>query len=419
VKKFSSRKQEAAIMKNILYVTYDGLTDPLGQSQVIPYLAGLSKHDHRIHIVSAEKEERFNAGRKKIEDQLGHAGITWHPVHYSNEIPGVSPLLTYRRLRSKSATIVKKFPVDVIHCRSYLPSLAGLELKRKEGIKFIFDMRGFWADERIEGHIWNLRNPFFRRAYYFFKEKEKQFLAESDAIISLTESAKNEILSWKEYNSGAEKISVIPCCADLDFFSEKNIEPAAKNLLRSKLGIAETDFVITYAGSTGTWYLVDEMFAFFTVVLKEKRNARFLFITPDDGEVIIKKAQQHGHIKNELIVLAAAREEMPILLTLSNAALFFIKPTFSKKASSPTKMGEALAMGIPVICNAGVGDAALIMKNPATGIVIPSMMTHHFEAAAKQLADSDFSKKYTREVAENYFSLDRGVEKYHKIYESL
>src|SRR4029079_5412451 len=103
--------------------------------------------------------------------------------------------------------------------------------------------------------------------------------------------------------------------------------------------------------------------------------------------------------------------EMPVLLSLSNAAVFFIKPTFSKKASSPTKMGEALAMGIPVICNAGIGDASSIIKNPATGIVIPSMTENHLEAAVKQLIHTDFSKKDTREVAENYFSLDRGVEK--------
>jgi hypothetical protein len=37
-------------------------------------------------------------------------------------------------------------------------------------------MRGFWADERVEGKIWNVKNPVYRKAYQFFKQKEKEFL---------------------------------------------------------------------------------------------------------------------------------------------------------------------------------------------------------------------------------------------------
>ena len=42
-------------MNKILYLTYDGLTDPLGQSQILPYLIKLSL-DNEIHIISAEKK---------------------------------------------------------------------------------------------------------------------------------------------------------------------------------------------------------------------------------------------------------------------------------------------------------------------------------------------------------------------------
>ena len=39
-----------------------------------------------------------------------------------------------------------------------------------------------------------------------------------------------------------------------------------------------------------------------------------------------------------------------------NAGIFFIKPTFSKKASMPTRLGEYLASGVPCLCNTGIGD---------------------------------------------------------------
>ena len=57
-------------------------------------------------------------------------------------------------------------------------------------------MRGFWADERVDGKIWDLKNPVFKSIYNFFKKKEKQYFSQSDAIVSLTENGKQEILSW-------------------------------------------------------------------------------------------------------------------------------------------------------------------------------------------------------------------------------
>ena len=46
-------------MKNILFISYDGMTDPLGQSQVIPYLQGLSKKGFQFYLLSCEKPEAF------------------------------------------------------------------------------------------------------------------------------------------------------------------------------------------------------------------------------------------------------------------------------------------------------------------------------------------------------------------------
>ena len=43
----------------ILYISYDGLTDPLGQSQVLPYLIDLTKLNYGIHVLSTEKDENF------------------------------------------------------------------------------------------------------------------------------------------------------------------------------------------------------------------------------------------------------------------------------------------------------------------------------------------------------------------------
>ena len=70
---------------------------------------------------------------------------------------------------------------------------------------------------------------------------------------------------------------------------------------------------------------------------------------------------QYGLAQNKLIVKQGKRYEVPVLLSFSNYALFFIKPCYSKISSSPTKHGEIMAMGIPVITNRGVGDVEEIV----------------------------------------------------------
>ena len=46
--------------------------------------------------------------------------------------------------------------------------------------------------------------------------------------------------------------------------------------------------------------------------------------------------------------------EVPRYLKAADVAISFIKPCYSKQSSSPTKIAEYLASGLPVVCNAGL-----------------------------------------------------------------
>ncbi|MCY7411247.1 MAG: glycosyltransferase, partial [Chitinophagales bacterium] len=200
--------------KNVLFISYDGMCDPLGQSQVIPYLTGLSLLGYQITIISAEKPATFLKESKNIQMLLRRSNIQWKHVEFSNQIPGWSAWNNYLRLKKIAERMFQSESFDLVHCRSYIPAILGLYLKEKFGAKMIFDMRGFWADERVEGNLWSLTNPVYKAAYNFFKKKEIQLLNESDAIVSLTENAKKEMLTWEQLEIPSEKITVIPCCAD-------------------------------------------------------------------------------------------------------------------------------------------------------------------------------------------------------------
>jgi len=402
----------------VLYISYDGMTDPLGQSQVIPYLEGLAERGFLFTLISFEKPERYTRLGKQISVQLQKSNIQWVPLTYHKSPPVLSTLYDLWKLKKLAKQLYKEHKYQIVHCRSYIASLTGVYLKQKYGLKFIFDMRGFWADERVEGGMWNLKNPAFKLIYSYFKKKERQFLQQADYTIILTENAKQFIESQKI--KGISPVQVIPCCADLELFNPERIEERQIADLRKELGIKEDEFILLYLGSLGTWYKLDEMIRFYKSLLTYKPTAKFLIITKENQDNLLNEIQQMGVSADKVLIRSAERQEVPLYISLAHCGIFFYKTTFSRKATSPTKQGEIMGMGIPVICNKGVGDTADIIQNTASGVVIADFTEQNYAAVCatidKLLA---IDKKDIRTAAESYYALEKGINAYGQVYDVL
>jgi glycosyltransferase involved in cell wall biosynthesis len=213
---------------------------------------------------------------------------------------------------------------------------------------------------------------------------------------------------------------VIPCCADLDFFNYKNIEPHNNFNWRKQLQISADAYVVSYLGSVGTWYMPNEMFDFFKVLLKHKPDSIFLFISKDNPNYILKLAEQRGLSSAKIRIQAAERNQVPGLLSVSDAALFFIKPVWSKKASSPTKMAEIMGLGIPIVANSKVGDVDLVMQKNPSGILVESFTKNDYQLAVNQLLQLQaINKTEVHDLACEYFSLAKGISIFDTIYQKL
>ncbi len=406
-------------MSKVLFISYNGLTDPLGQSQILPYMIGLKQKGYDIHILSVEKRSSFEREFKTIDAICKQNGLHWHYNFYQKKPPVISTIRDYRRLYKKAEQIVKKESIDLVHCRSYLPALVGQKLKRALKVPFIFDMRGFWADERRDSGLWNVSNPIYSWIYSYFKRKEKQFIQESEAIVSLTKTGKDEILTWG-LPLRENKITVIPCCADFDHFEYSRFTPNHKENTREQLGFAKDDLIINYIGSIGTWYMLDEMLDFFSIANKHNPKVKFLFITKESKDLIEKMAIEKDIPLESIRIVSATREEVPALLNASNCSIFFIKNYYSKKASSPTKQAEIMGMGLPLICNVGVGDVDRIVQDTNSGIQISEFSQQEYSAAVEKLNDLvNLDKNDIRHAAIQRFNLDDGIKRYQSIYSQI
>ena len=159
-------------------------------------------------------------------------------------------------------------------------------------------------------------------------------------------------------------MEVIPCSADLQLFDYSTIDKREKAALQAELNISDDDFVISYLGSIGGWYLTAEMLQFCKLLSKRIPAAKFLFISPHRHEEIKAIAAQYEIQADKVLVKKASRVQVPALLSLSNYSIFFIKPCYSKQSSSPTKHGEIMAMGIPVITNVAWAMLQKLYKAP-------------------------------------------------------
>ena len=390
------------------------MTDPLGQSQVIPYLIGLSKAGYQITLLTCEKKEKFVAQGQFINDLLKTHNIKWEHVFFTSFPPILSKFYDLNKIKRKAIRLHKSTNFSLVHCRSYVAADIGYYLKKKFGIKYLFDIRGFWVDERVDGGLWNLKNPIYKQAYKTYKKKEANYIGAADTIVSLTENGKAEMQKWSSYRSSP--IDVIPCCADYDLFSLQTREE--QDVSKSELGFQKNDFVISYLGSIGTWYMLNEMLDFFKIIKTNYSDAKFLFVSNGEEATILSSVKQKELSITDIKIVNAKRKDVPKFIKASNISLSFIKPAYSKKSSSPTKLGELLAMGIPVICNRKIGDVDDIIVNTKGGLLINDFSNESYLSAIESLPEylSNYSRTEIRELSKKYYDLNDGIEKYKKIY---
>lgn len=391
--------------ERILYISYDGMLEPLGQSQVLAYLEQLAP-GRLIHLISFEKADDWkNDGlRDAVRHRIVAAGIHWHPLRYHKRpsAPATAYDIAHGSALAAALTLRNRF--NIVHARSYVAGVMALVAKRV-GAKMLFDMRGFWADERVDGNLW----PPGGRLYRSAKAVERKLLLAADHVVTLTHASEGEIERFAYLEGRMPPVSVIPTCADLERFT-------IQGPLRSE------PFVLGHIGAVGTWYLLDEMMRCFVALREQSPGARFLVANRGEHELIRRRAAEHGIATEELELTSVSHTEVPALIGRMSAGMAIIKPAFSKIASAPTKLAEYLGCGLPCLGNAGVGDVEDVLESRKVGVAVRQFTDEGIKVSVKRLIaltrEADIQSR-CRMAAMDLFSLPRGVAAYAGIYREL
>ncbi|MGY0611538.1 glycosyltransferase [Luteimonas sp. A501] len=391
--------------QGVLYITYTGLLEPLGQSQVLAYQERLAV-DRAIHLISFERREDWarTLEREAVAERMRCAGIHWYPLRYHKRPSAIATLWDILCGGVLGVWLVLRNRIGILHARSYVSGVMALAIKRLMGAKFVFDMRGFWADERVDGGLWPRGGRMYRVGKWF----ERRLLLGADHVVSLTHAAVREMEDFEYLQDRMPPVTVIPTCADLARFKPQ--------------GEPDPGLVLGYVGSAGTWYLFDAVVKSFGLLLKRRPDARLLVLNRNEHEYVRQRLEAGGVPSETVELRSASHAEVPAQMARMHAGIFFIKPVFSKQASAPTKLGEFLGCGIPCLSNSGVGDMAEILEGERVGVAVSE-----FDESALQngvirllalLDDPEVSDRCVH-AAQRHFSLAVGVERYRAVYSSL
>ena len=395
-------------MNFTLYLTRNGLLEPLGQSQVFAYLRGLSD-DYSITLITYEKPEDWvnDARMKKAQAECDRYGIRWRPQRFHAKPRLIAPALSMMRMFWLAWREVRAGNANLIHARSYVPAGVALFLHRITGVPFIFDMRALWPEELITaGRL--KRGSLLHRAIVRI---ERACLRDAATVVSLTHAAVDHLkIEYPEELEG-QKIEVIPTCADLErFIPSPTIMPGP--ILHGCIGTILSG-----------WFRTDWLAAWFSTVMVNDTDARLEIVTRDDVERVREVLDPAGDLAERLRIFSLPSEAMPDAVRRQNLSVkFYAGGEESELGRSPTRMAEVLGCGLPVIVNEGIGDVADIVRDNDVGVIVDGIGKDQMETAFKTLItflhDPDLPER-CRATAERLFSLETGTTAYRGIYASI
>jgi glycosyltransferase involved in cell wall biosynthesis len=383
-----------------MYVSYNSILEPLVESQVLAYLRELNRvHGFRFRLLSFEPAAMSRRLRQRIQARLRQSGIEWTYLRYHKR---PSLLVTLLDVLVGSAWLVREIGRQrpaLVHARSHVPALMALVARRATGVPFLFDCRGMFADAYVDFGHWNRRS--FK--YRLTKMAEPVLFGSAGHTVVLTERFKRMLLPQVR----PERLTVIPCCVDLHRYQPRRVQQG------------DSSFTLCFAGSVANWYLLSQMLDFASVAAGIIPSFRLLMLNRNEQQLIRRELALRG-LSTVSEVVGVSPAEVPSYLRRAHAGIAFLRPSFSMQAASPTKIGEYLAAGLPVVYNPGVGDLDELLAE--VGVAVPRFDCESYAAAARRircLADHSGIVQACRRRAEQRLSLPAGAARYSEVYARL
>lgn len=395
----------------VLYVCYLEADEPLVATQVVAYLRGLARLEFEPHLLTFEKQADTSSRRSDIATRLRADGIRWHSLRYhkSPSLPATLFDITQGALLARR--LCREWGIRLVHGRSHVgAAIAELATSRLR-VPFVFDVRGLLADEYVDSGNWRPGGLKYRLT----KGAERHFLRRADGLVFLTRTVTDDLRHEEALTLDAN-VEIIPCCVDTAAFRD-----AAENRARerSSRGWDDRTKVLLYVGKLGGWYLVDETVRLFATARLADDSWRLQVLTQSDPAPLFAALARANLPSSAYSVERAAPDEARRIMVAADVGLSLIRTCRSKRSSSPTKVGEYLAAGLPVVSTPAIGDCDSIFASGELGVILNRLDENGRTTVVKRLRAliGGATPERCRSYAERELSLMAvGVPRYAHLY---
>jgi len=358
------------------------MAEGVGRSQVLPYVEGLARRGLSVAVHTFEKGEPDTA----IARRLSSAGVRWRPHRFGGA--GAAPGLL-RVVQGAAATV----GADLVHARSDLAAASALLSRRPA---WVWDIRGFWREERIALGLLRRGSPEDR----VMASVEAGSARRSTGVVTLSQSAV-DVLSERFGTDIAKKGRVITTCVDLERFLPSPLPPL--DCLRFLL-----------MGTLNALYDVDAMVRFVERV-QARRPAELDVLSPDPS------AWRPLLERVGATVGVAEPSAVPSRVRAAHVGLSLRRPEFriASMAATPTKLAEFLASGRPIVVSPGLGDMDDLLARHDCGVVIDDRSDEGLDRAAdelERLVGDPATPARCRSLAQEHFDLEKGIDRLLDLY---
>lgn len=400
--------------RSLLYVTFDGVLQPLGFSQVARLLIALSKAGWNYRLLSIERvsdlEDRSKVER--VRSAFDANGIVWDPIPVTLSGSALRAAEALVRTAARMRHHFRRSDIGLVHARGYQATL----LSRRLGLPYLFDARGCWIEERTD---WFSRAP----AYAAGKLIERGLVMGARGIVTLTELHRSDLVELFGYHEPSRALA-IPTCADYDQFTIPNAKPgkphhahAIPEELQKRL---RGKIVVAMVGSLNSSYLVKESISLVRHAIARDRRVHLLILS-QQGDAYQQLLAQCAVPPDAYTVAAARHDEMPEWMRWIDWGFLLLPELASKRGSMPTKLAEFFATGVRPIAYGCNSEMMGWVRRARSGIVLDGVDENSLHEASQEIVRARDANdlSHARDVTAEHFSLRSAVRRYAQLFDEL
>lgn len=294
----------------------------------------------------------------------------WYQVH---EMSGIRVLRvktyiapnsgTYRRIADFLSYMIAGFVAGLFARRpdlvvatspQFFGALGGCTLALVRRVPFVLELSDLWPASIVA--VGAMKRSLALR---LLEQAELWMYRRAVRIVTLTNAFKANLV---QRGIRAAKIGVVLNGVDVDRYApqERNRE------LAKRLDLTDEHFVLGYIGTLGMAHGMRNVLC--AAAMDEDPNTRYLLVGPGAERSNLLAEAQRMMLRNVVIVPAQPKETIPSYWSLCDVALVHLKDLPLFETVIPSKIFEAMGMGLPILLAAPQGEASELLATNDAGL---------------------------------------------------